>query len=696
MADKVMKIADSASVGSPPFAIQRRCGTGADSETKALQTKYAASANSDTALDVAAAWRATKGSGAPLSKELRSHFEPRFGHDFSQVRVHADGEAADGARAVQARAYTIGRDIVFGEGEYAPTTVEGRRLLAHELTHFIQQQGQEARDTTATQTPRPSSSPVGWDSPIKRVASEHSLATMLRGVTRTPSQGVQRKPSNEPFTIDEKIRKELETKPTDAAGAERRYQRLRELFESVPKERAERLYNILSLEDKGNDFAKFFHVRVVDPGVRRELLESLRRKYSPISPQAPVVYPGMARAGEQTSRVRILRAMNRDLLTSFAGIDAALPKTTAYESVQTIRDNVMQDVKSAIDDAERALQSSPYLLSSYIQNRTEQAELWIYLVPAYAALAALLRSAETDRLITSVISEISAEESAYEKGFTAIERGTPPDLAFVRGTAPAQIAHTKNLVSNLHKAIQSGQRFVSTAESVESVLDIPLAFAKGVQLGPMVLLINLVVDVTGFYRAHQNDLDTILSKGQLFVSELAWFEANAPHTRKKALHPIYEAIVWEAVKSFTAADVAFIMGRTLRMSKAAKVVTWKVVTASLAKAVGLVTLLDSPVLLLHGTGTLTKRTGENVNEFVAAVNKALGTDLSASEVAGLVLELKSQRVVDHIKRLSGVSQELLPPITAVMTDVLGTGGTTATAASAAAGMLAYPMLPLAP
>ena len=65
--------------------------------------------------------------------------EPRFGHDFSRVRVHADGTAAHAARAMRARAYTIGQDIVFGSGQYAPATTEGQKLLAHELTHVVQQ-----------------------------------------------------------------------------------------------------------------------------------------------------------------------------------------------------------------------------------------------------------------------------------------------------------------------------------------------------------------------------------------------------------------------------------------------------------------------------------------------------------------------------------------------------------------------------
>jgi len=65
--------------------------------------------------------------------------DTRFGLDLSQVRVHADPHAAESAKAIEARAYTNRSDIVFGANEYAPETNEGRRLLAHELTHTIQQ-----------------------------------------------------------------------------------------------------------------------------------------------------------------------------------------------------------------------------------------------------------------------------------------------------------------------------------------------------------------------------------------------------------------------------------------------------------------------------------------------------------------------------------------------------------------------------
>jgi hypothetical protein len=84
---------------------------------------------------------ASHSGGAPLPSEARSCFEPRFGHDFSTVRVHTGSDAAEGAGAIQARAYTVGRDVVFGSGEYALATFEGRRLLAHELAHVVQQRG---------------------------------------------------------------------------------------------------------------------------------------------------------------------------------------------------------------------------------------------------------------------------------------------------------------------------------------------------------------------------------------------------------------------------------------------------------------------------------------------------------------------------------------------------------------------------
>jgi hypothetical protein len=79
------------------------------------------------------------GSGSPLDESVRQFFEPKFGHDFSGIRIHHDTASAQSANGIQALAYTAGSHIVFNEGQYAPGTTKGDRLLAHELTHTVQQ-----------------------------------------------------------------------------------------------------------------------------------------------------------------------------------------------------------------------------------------------------------------------------------------------------------------------------------------------------------------------------------------------------------------------------------------------------------------------------------------------------------------------------------------------------------------------------
>ncbi len=82
--------------------------------------------------------------GQALDPQASTFFGPRFGQDFAGVRVHADARAAASARALNARAYTVGRDVVFGQGQYQPATTSGRQLIAHELAHVVQQSGAAA------------------------------------------------------------------------------------------------------------------------------------------------------------------------------------------------------------------------------------------------------------------------------------------------------------------------------------------------------------------------------------------------------------------------------------------------------------------------------------------------------------------------------------------------------------------------
>lgn len=93
-----------------------------------------------------------QGGGSPLSPATRTFFEPRFGADFGQVRVHTGARAEETAKSINARAFTVGRSIAFGAGQYAPASQEGRHLLAHELTHVVQQNGEQLQTTGGAQS----------------------------------------------------------------------------------------------------------------------------------------------------------------------------------------------------------------------------------------------------------------------------------------------------------------------------------------------------------------------------------------------------------------------------------------------------------------------------------------------------------------------------------------------------------------
>lgn len=89
--------------------------------------------------------------GQPLDTATRAFLEPRFGRDFSAVRIHTGTQAEQSAQDVHARAYTVGSNVVFGASQFAPATTEGLRLLAHELTHVVQQSDSGSSNTTVVQ-----------------------------------------------------------------------------------------------------------------------------------------------------------------------------------------------------------------------------------------------------------------------------------------------------------------------------------------------------------------------------------------------------------------------------------------------------------------------------------------------------------------------------------------------------------------
>jgi len=147
VADQVMRLATPqagqptpALASAPRLKINRKCAPCDDEEEIKLQRKGEIGGHvNEAAVAPRIVNEALSSPGRPLSPTTRAFMEPRFGRDFSQVRVHAGSEAAKSARSVNALAYTVGHDIVFGNDRLEDETAAGRTLLAHELAHVVQQ-----------------------------------------------------------------------------------------------------------------------------------------------------------------------------------------------------------------------------------------------------------------------------------------------------------------------------------------------------------------------------------------------------------------------------------------------------------------------------------------------------------------------------------------------------------------------------
>jgi hypothetical protein len=129
--------------------------------------------------------------GRPLDPAVRAEMEPRFRHSFADVRVHADGRAAESARAVGAHAYAVGTSVVFGAGRYAPGSAEGRRLIAHELAHVVQQRG-------ASPALQPRLEIGAADDPAEREADQAAAGAVPHG-PRTEGIRLRRVPEEQGF-----------------------------------------------------------------------------------------------------------------------------------------------------------------------------------------------------------------------------------------------------------------------------------------------------------------------------------------------------------------------------------------------------------------------------------------------------------------------------------------------------------------
>jgi hypothetical protein len=138
--------------------------------------------------------------GQPLDYATRAYFEPRFEEDFSPVRVHSDAQANESAHSVNALAYTVGQDAVFGTGYYAPETMPGRKLLAHELAH-VTQQGHSNNSTKLTISPSESVLEHQADQPAEVIGARRIAAEV--SARSSTSRLVQRYAETMPEVVPE-------------------------------------------------------------------------------------------------------------------------------------------------------------------------------------------------------------------------------------------------------------------------------------------------------------------------------------------------------------------------------------------------------------------------------------------------------------------------------------------------------------
>lgn len=185
----------AAVAASHPVALQRRCACAGRGECRdcarrpgSLQRR----GNGAATAVPASVFEALGAPGRPLDAATRLSMQRRIGHDFSDVRVHADAGAAASARAVGAQAYTVGSDIVFGDGRYRPETRDGAHLLAHELAHVAQQRGApkpSARDGLRMTAPGDASEREAdrvADGVLAGSARTHALTPQAPALARQP------------------------------------------------------------------------------------------------------------------------------------------------------------------------------------------------------------------------------------------------------------------------------------------------------------------------------------------------------------------------------------------------------------------------------------------------------------------------------------------------------------------------------
>ena len=253
VADEIVTMPDSKVQEKSPISVQRKRATSSGSSE--LSSKTESQINS------------LSGRGESLSSQTRAFFEPRFGHDFSNVRIHTDSSSSDLAQSINAKAFTKGNHIVFNNGQYTPNTLEGKKLLGHELTHVVQQNSANSvvyRDTAgkfSQEEPKVDKGKKSIDGPSLKDRADLIYKIYQTAYTDLDSHGKKWINASEKYGLSYKNAYDLHTK---YLSDQEKYDALmRELYFSVLSVVSQGALSSLStLATHGKDFSRLKEVSI--------------------------------------------------------------------------------------------------------------------------------------------------------------------------------------------------------------------------------------------------------------------------------------------------------------------------------------------------------------------------------------------------------------------------------------------------
>lgn len=432
-------------------------------------------------------------SGQPLDPATRGFMEPRFGRDFSRVRVHADAGAAGSAEAIDARAYTVGHHIVFGAGEYRPGTADGRRLLAHELAHVAQQDAWaplrgavvQRDDKSPANVPKPTTGAKQPAAPTEQ--KEDPKVTALKAeLVATFGLSAVTDPTQAKWTVPEleKMKRALARIPAAEKGA----------IKGVE------LRRVISTTEFGSIASGFFHQEIAPgTGVRHDRIEIANSSFEGDTDYdaggahtefGGQVVQGAPSEGDLTHEVgHALEALVRRQAEE-ARIKTDTAATTAFNTLEQARkvydaailtslhvsawsNTKEKNYQNAVVDAQKKLAAITTVMDAIPETPTAAeskkgaANVKGALAPARTAIAA--RNAARKALPNDSTYAMTTEEAAQDAWMAAAVAVVPPFEARAKAQEEAEKAQDAEDAAQITVRVASGQKVQMTRRLAEFV-----------------------------------------------------------------------------------------------------------------------------------------------------------------------------------------------------------------------------------